>query len=200
MPEKDYKKAQFLLSAAKVNQLPEDSGTEVALVGRSNAGKSSVLNCMTHMKGLARVSKTPGRTQLINIFTLDDHRRIIDLPGYGFANVPLSVKEKWQQTVDAYIQHRESLKGLLLIMDVRHPLRPLDEQLLTYCDHAQLPVHILLNKADKLSNNAAHKVLESVKKQTQSHFAVSSQLFSAAHKTGLKILYILLDQWYGYPP
>lgn len=200
MPSKDYHQAQFLLSAAKINQLPPDQGTEVALVGRSNAGKSSVLNCLTQIKGLARVSKTPGRTQLINIFVLDDNRRIIDLPGYGFANVPISVKEKWQQTVDAYIQHRQSLKGLLLIMDIRHPLRPLDEQLLTYCDHARLPVHILLNKADKLSNNASHKVLEAVKKETKTYHAVSIQLFSAAEKTGLKTLYLQLDQWYGYSP
>src|SRR5690348_8440294 len=141
-----YQKAYFLLSVADVKQLPPDEGIEVAMVGRSNAGKSSVLNKITHSKNLARVSKTPGRTQLINLFVLDEKRRIVDLPGYGYAKVPLAAKLKWQKTVDTYIHHREALKGLVLVMDIRHPLRDLDLQLLEYCDHYALPVHILLNK------------------------------------------------------
>ncbi len=121
-----YQKAYFLLSVADVEQLPPDQGIEVAIVGRSNAGKSSVLNRITQSKGLARVSKTPGRTQMVNIFVIDDKRRLADLPGYGFAKVPLAAKLKWQETVDAYISGRECFKGLMLVMDIRHPMRDLD--------------------------------------------------------------------------
>src|SRR3990167_8544424 len=146
-----YQKAYFLLSAAAVEQLPPDTGIEVAIVGRSNAGKSSVLNCLTKQKGLARVSKTPGRTQLINVFVLDEERRLIDLPGYGFATAPAAAKAKWEKSIEDYFQKRNSLKGLVLIMDIRHPLKELDWQMLDYCEHANLAVHILLNKMDKLS-------------------------------------------------
>lgn len=194
-----YQKAHFVLSAADVKQLPPDVGIEVAIVGRSNAGKSSVLNKMTHSKGLARVSKTPGRTQLVNVFQLDEKRRIIDLPGYGFAKVPLAAKLQWQKTVDAYISGRESLKGLLMIMDIRHPLKDLDVQLLNYCDSRGLPVHILLNKADKLSRGAALKTLQEVKAALKDYRnAVTFQIFSALKGTGIKELHLLLDKWYEY--
>jgi len=194
-----YQKAYFLLSVAEVKQLPPDKGYEVAIVGRSNAGKSSVLNKVTQNKGLARVSKTPGRTQMINIFAIDDKRRLADLPGYGFAKVPLTAKLKWQKTVDAYIQGRESLQGLILVMDIRHPFKELDIQLLDYCEHRQLRVHILLNKVDKLSKNAVTKVLNEVKTiLTDYSTAVTYQTFSALKGIGIKDLHNLLDKWYLY--
>jgi GTP-binding protein len=196
-----YQKAYFLLSVAKLSQLPADTGKEVALVGRSNAGKSSVLNCLTKNKGLARVSKTPGRTQLINLFALDkdEERRIADLPGYGFANVPLSVKENWQKLVDGYVMQRKSLQGLILVMDIRHPFRPLDLQLLKFCSHHKLPLHILFNKADKLSRGAGLRVLQmSQSTLTEYDNSVTFQLFSALKKTGMEELHERLDEWYGW--
>lgn len=199
MSSSHYQKAHFLLSAAEIKQLPPDAGIEVAIVGRSNAGKSSVLNKMTHSKGLARVSKTPGRTQLVNVFGLDENRRIIDLPGYGFAKVPLAAKLKWQKTVDAYIGGRECLKGLILVMDIRHPLKDLDLQLLEYCDDRGLPVHVLLNKADKISRGAAGNTLQEVKATLKDYRnAISFQVFSALKGTGIQELHSLLDKWYEY--
>src|SRR5580698_7416711 len=123
MTKSHYQKAKFLLSVANLHQLPPDEGIEIAIVGRSNAGKSSVLNQLTQNKSLARVSKTPGRTQLINLFGLDASRRMADLPGYGFAKVPQAVKEQWQTLLDNYLRTRDSLRGLLLVMDIRHPLK-----------------------------------------------------------------------------
>jgi len=194
-----YQKAYFLLSVADVEQLPPDQGIEVAIVGRSNAGKSSILNKITMNKGLARVSKTPGRTQMVNLFVIDDKRRLADLPGYGFAKVPLAAKLKWQQTVDSYIGGRECLKGLILVMDIRHPLRDLDVQLLDYCDHNELPVHIVLNKADKLSKNDIAKTILAVKAAlTEYGNSVTFQVFSALKSTGIKELLAVLDQWYEY--
>lgn len=193
-----YQKAHFLLSVAEPKQLPPDEGIEVAIVGRSNAGKSSVLNRITQSKSLARVSKTPGRTQLVNVFEIDETRRIVDLPGYGFAKVPLAAKLKWQKTVDAYVTERESLKGLILVMDIRHPMRDLDIQLLEFCEHANLPVHILLNKSDKLSKNAISKTLFAVKAAlTEYNNSVTFQCFSALKGVGIKELYAVLDEWYN---
>lgn len=192
-----YQKAYFLLSVADVKQLPPDIGIEVAIVGRSNAGKSSVLNCLTQSKALARVSKTPGRTQHINIFVIDDQRRLADLPGYGYAKAPLHARQKWQQTIDAYLGMRESLVGLILVMDIRHPLKPTDLQLLDYCAYYQLPVHILLNKADKLSKGAASKTMQAVKSVlTGYHNSVNLQTFSALRGAGLAELRAILDKWY----
>lgn len=194
-----YQKAYFLLSVAETKQLPEDEGIEIAMVGRSNAGKSSVLNRVTQSKNLARVSKTPGRTQLINIFVLDDHRRLVDLPGYGFAKVPLSMKLKWQKLVDTYIQTRESLKGMVLVMDIRHPFKDLDLQLLEYCDERDLPVHLLLNKADKLSKNAIALCIRDVKKVIEQYQnKVTYQTFSALKGTGIIELHKQLDDWYQW--
>ena len=175
-----YQKAYFLLSAADVKQLPPDEGFEVAIVGRSNAGKSSVLNRITQSKNLARVSKTPGRTQLVNLFVIDDHRRLTDLPGYGFAKVPLAVKLQWEKTVNTYISTRECLKGLVVVMDCRHPMRETDVHLLSYCDQRGLPVHILLNKSDKLSRNVAINTMRSVETALKDYKnEISIQLFSA---------------------
>ncbi|HLB41912.1 MAG TPA: ribosome biogenesis GTP-binding protein YihA/YsxC [Gammaproteobacteria bacterium] len=192
-----YQKAYFLLSVADIKQLPPDKGIEVAIVGRSNSGKSSVLNRFTQNKGLARVSKTPGRTQHINIFVLDHHRRLIDLPGYGYAKAPLSAQKKWQKTVDAYIGTRKSLKGIVMIMDIRHPLAPLDCQLLDYANHQQLSVHILLNKADKLSKTAATTTLQQVKTLLKGYtHSVTVQVFSAFRGIGVEELRKHMDKWY----
>jgi len=194
-----YQKAYFLLSAATIKQLPPDQGKEVAIVGRSNAGKSSVLNTLTHNKQLARVSKTPGRTQLINLFALDDERRMIDLPGYGFAKVPEAIKQKWQKLVDNYITTRACLQGLILVMDIRHPFRPLDIQLLEFCNYHNLSVHILLNKADKLSKAAANRTLQNhLSALTVYHNSVTLQLFSALKGMGIDSLHQRLNEWYGW--
>lgn len=192
-----YQKAYFLLSVADVKQLPADKGIEVAIVGRSNAGKSSVLNKLTQSKRLARVSKTPGRTQHINVFVLDDERRLADLPGYGYAKAPLAAQKQWQKTIAAYFQQRKSLKGIVVVMDIRHPLTPLDDQLLSYCELQGLAVHILLNKADKLSKTAAANTLQKVKMAMKNYpYPVTLQIFSALKGVGVDELRKYLDKWY----
>lgn len=192
-----YQKAQFVLSAADLKQLPVDIGVEVAIVGRSNAGKSSVLNRLTKQKQLARVSKTPGRTQLINVFQITLDKRLIDLPGYGFAHVPAAVKRDWEELVSAYFEERESLKGVLLIMDIRHPMKPLDEHLIQYCAEREIKVHVLLNKQDKLSKSAAAKTYQTVKTALKAFGSdVTLQLFSAASGAGLIELEQQLNGWY----
>lgn len=148
----------FMLSAAKVDQCPDDEGFEVAFAGRSNAGKSSALNTLTHAS-LARTSKTPGRTQLLNFFKLDDDRRLVDLPGYGYAKVPIPLKLHWQRHLEAYLGGRESLKGLILMMDIRHPMTDFDLLMLDWAVASGMPMHILLTKADKLTYGAAKNTL-----------------------------------------
>lgn len=196
-----YAKAVFLQSAARVSQLPPDAGYEVAFAGRSNAGKSSALNCLTGIKGLARTSKTPGRTQLINLFSLDEERRLVDLPGYGYAKVAMSVKEEWQKHLAHYLEVRESLKGLVLLMDVRHPLKDLDVMILDWAIERMLPVHILLTKADKLSRSDAKNTVLKVRK----HYdllpdLISVQAFSSLKKEGVDVLIQKLNSWYQIQP
>lgn len=199
MIKNNYQQATFLLSVAALKQLPPDYGIEIAFVGRSNAGKSSVLNILTQNKNLARVSKTPGRTQHINLFKLDETRRIADLPGYGYAKVPPEIKAHWQKLLDTYLCTRESLKGLILIMDIRHPLKDFDHQLLFWCEKKNIPVHILLNKADKLSSSAIKTTQKFVTKEI-SHYTnpLSLQIFSCEKGTGSTELRILLDNWFAY--
>jgi GTP-binding protein len=201
MANPNYKTATFLLSAAKLTQLPPDRGIEVAFVGRSNAGKSSVLNQLTNNSKLARVSKTPGRTQQINIFVLDQNRRLIDLPGYGFAKVPDEIKIQWQKTLDAYLSTRECLTGLILVMDIRHPLMEIDCHLLNWASQGGLAVHILLNKADKLSNSAVKNTLMKVTKYIEAYpTPVTCQPFSALKKTGINELREVVNGWYDEKP
>lgn len=198
-----YTHATFLTSAAKISQLPADRGAEVAFAGRSNAGKSSALNVITHNKRLARTSKTPGRTQLINFFQLDEQRRLVDLPGYGYAKVPLEVKIRWQKTLAEYLQQRKSLKGVVLLMDIRHPFKPFDTQMLEWSIVNQLPLHILLTKADKLGYGATQTTLQQARKFLEkftTDFSTpfehpSIQLFSAFNSTGLKEVHTKLAQW-----
>ncbi len=199
MLDNPYTKATFLKSAALVKQLPEDTGIEVAFAGRSNAGKSSALNCLTNQRQLAKTSKTPGRTQLINVFTLDtEEHRLIDLPGYGFAKVSLKIKQEWQKNLENYLKVRESLKGLILLMDIRHPLKDLDTLLLDWALHESLPVHILLTKADKLSKSQANSTLLKVKNQykTIPKDLLTIQIFSATKKIGLPELIEHLNSWF----
>lgn len=186
MKHKTFPKTAFLTSAAKLSQLPSDEGAEIAFAGRSNAGKSSAINAITGVNGLAKTSKTPGRTQLLNVFTLDDKHRLVDLPGYGYAKVTEEIKRRWQELLEQYLTHRQSLRCLILVMDIRHPLKEYDQQMLQWSDHYQLPVHILLTKADKLSHGAALQTLNQVKK-TLATFSVSTtvQLFSSSKNTGL---------------
>jgi GTP-binding protein len=197
MTKPNYQNAQFLLSVANLHQLPSDTGIEIAIVGRSNAGKSSVLNQLTQNKNLARVSKTPGRTQLINLFTLDNQRRIADLPGYGYAKVPEEIKIKWQRLLSAYLRNRNCLHGLILVMDIRHPLKEFDQNMLVWCNEYDLPVHILLNKSDKLTQEKIKKTLQAINKELKKYSDKATvQVFSAVKNVGLEILKEKLDAWY----
>ena len=194
-----YHAAKYLLSAPDLRRCPPDEGGEVAFAGRSNAGKSSALNAITGQKSLARTSKTPGRTQLINFFGIDDQVRLVDLPGYGFAKVPEAMKRRWQQALGEYLEGRQSLRGLVLLMDCRHPLTDFDHQMLTWAAHTGLPVHILLTKADKLKRGAASTALLQVRKQLpELHPDATVQLFSALKLSGVDEARKQLDDWLGF--
>ncbi|MDA8561731.1 ribosome biogenesis GTP-binding protein YihA/YsxC [Gammaproteobacteria bacterium] len=196
MKKINYQKAEFLLSVANLSQLPPDEGYEVAIVGRSNSGKSTILNRLTQNKRLARTSKTPGRTQLINLFGIKDNHRIADLPGYGFAKVPQDIKEKWQKLLDNYLRTRECLRGLLLVMDIRHPLKDFDKKFILWSEQADIPVHIILNKCDKISFNKTKQTLMTVKEATSScPNKISLQSFSALNNIGIDELREKLDSW-----
>ncbi|QEY52987.1 ribosome biogenesis GTP-binding protein YihA/YsxC [Legionella longbeachae] len=196
MFENPYSKAVFLKSAARVSHLPDDSGYEVAFAGRSNAGKSSALNCLTGIKNLARTSKTPGRTQLINLFQLDEAHRLVDLPGYGYAKVALRVKMDWQENLAHYLEVRKSLKGLILLMDIRHPLKDLDVMMVDWALDRGLPVHILLTKSDKLSRSEIKNTVSKVRKYYElAQHLITVQSFSSLKKDGIGELIALLNQW-----
>lgn len=190
----DYRCAEFLTSAASVSQCPPDQGWEVAFGGRSNSGKSSAINALTGRPKLARTSKTPGRTQLLNFFVLSENQRLVDLPGYGFAKVPEAVRRAWSQQLETYLEQRQSLRGLVLLMDCRHPPAQFDLVLLGWAAAALMPVHILLTKADKLSRGAASNTLLKTRNQLGAD-GVSVQLFSALRGTGLDELRGVLDGW-----
>ncbi|OGT21152.1 MAG: YihA family ribosome biogenesis GTP-binding protein [Gammaproteobacteria bacterium RBG_16_57_12] len=193
---KIYNRAEFMLSAPTLAHAPADDGYEVAFAGRSNAGKSSALNVLTGIKGLARTSKTPGRTQLLNFFRLDDQRRLVDLPGYGYAKVPAQVKRDWQRELGHYLCQRRSLQGLVLIMDIRHPLTAHDTQMLDWCAQAGMPVHVLLSKCDKLKRGPAQNTLLAVRKSLAEKIpGATVQLFSALQHQGVEELRQRLGQW-----
>jgi len=197
MNRPQYNQATFLLSAPSMAELPADMGIEVAFIGRSNAGKSSALNTITGIKGLARTSKTPGRTQTMNLFVLDEDRRLVDLPGYGYAKVPLAVKHRWQKVLHEYLERRSSLAGLVLVMDIRHPLKETDQQYIEWATLSEVPVHILLTKADKLSRGAAVSTLQQVRNALQRYGTlVTSQIFSSHDRTGLEEVLSQLDSWF----
>ncbi len=191
-----YRSACFLTSAEKLSQCPEDEGFEIAFAGRSNAGKSSAINTLTDHRKLARTSKTPGRTQLINFFSLDEQRRLVDLPGYGYARVSEAQKLKWQQHLSEYLQSRKSLKGLVLVMDIRHPFQDYDLSLLEWAKGSNLAMHIILTKADKLKPNAARTQLFEVKKFLQeNNYPATFQPFSSLKKQGVKELALVMHRW-----
>ncbi len=195
-PRPNYRRVEFLTSAAKLSQCPPDEGWEVAFAGRSNAGKSSAINSLTRNRKLAKTSKTPGRTQLINFFRLSDSQRLVDLPGYGFAKVPQAVKQAWTKQLENYLQHRQSLRGLILLMDVRHPMQAFDQQMLAWALEASMPVHILLTKADKLKRGPAASALLKLRSQLEPYGELASaQLFSALKHSGHKELIEVLDAW-----
>jgi|SRR5690554_1090624 len=198
----NYQSARFLISAPTLVQCPADHGAEVAFAGRSNAGKSSAINTLTRQKSLARTSRTPGRTQLINFFSLgeDTTRRLVDLPGYGYAKVPEAVKREWQRHLADYLRGRHSLHGLVLVMDVRHPLTEFDQTLLGWADEQDMPVHILLTKADKLKSGAAKSALQQVRNQLREwEDLVTVQLFSSLKRQGVDEACAQLDIWLGAP-
>ena len=178
--------AQFEFGAARLSQLPSDSGNEVAFAGRSNAGKSSAINALTGRKQLAFVSKTPGRTQQINYYRVSAQRYLVDLPGYGFARVPASVQRAWQQVLSRYLQERRALRALVLIMDARHPMTELDKQMLSWFAQTGKPVLVLLTKADKLNRQEQVRTLRAVSQTLAAHYpACAAQLFSSVSKLGV---------------
>lgn len=179
--------AHFVTSAYHLDDLPPPAGAEIAFAGRSNAGKSSAINALANRSRLAFVSKTPGRTQLINFFRLGDKHYLVDLPGYGYAKVPAEIRQHWQQVLSVYLQTRMSLRGLVLIMDARHPLTPLDRQMLDWFLPAGRPVHILLTKADKLSRQQALAALRSVRSELETSYPnCTAQLFSSPKREGIE--------------
>jgi len=194
----NYNQARFLISVAEIEQLPADVGIEVAFVGRSNVGKSSALNALTRQKKLVYTSKTPGRTQLINLFSLSATQRLVDLPGYGYAKVAKKVKQQWEQLIDEYLTKRKCLRGLVLLMDIRHPLQEFDRQVLIWAKQINLPVHVLLTKADKLSRSAGMNALQKIRNEViKNNPATSIQLFSAVKSIGRDELRKILNQWFS---
>lgn len=190
-------KATFTLSAPDIRRLPADSGIEVAFAGRSNAGKSSALNTLTNQRGLARTSKTPGRTQLINIFEIAENKRLVDLPGYGFAKVPMEMKKKWQKALGEYLEKRECLKGLVILMDIRHPLKDLDMDLIQWAVDGELPVLALLTKSDKLSQGKVSGQVLAVRKELASLNAdIKVQAFSSLKRTGSEQADKVICDWF----
>ena len=191
-----YRQTAFLTSAAKLSQTPPDTGFEVAFAGRSNAGKSSAINTLCDQKTLARTSKTPGRTQLLNFFAVDEQRRIVDLPGYGYARVALDIKREWQGSLAAYLEGRDCLRGLMLVMDIRHPLKDYDLQMLHWASTIGLPVHALLTKADKLKKGPAGSTLLKVRAaMLKISPTFSAQTFSSLKHSGIEDAHAKLDEW-----
>lgn len=192
-----YQQAHFFQSSSAMVNLPAEKHYEVAFAGRSNAGKSSTLNTVCQQRSLARTSKTPGRTQLINFFALPAECYLVDLPGYGYAKVPDKVKLKWQRFIEEYLSQRKVLQGVVLVMDIRHPLKEFDELMLEWAVLNHLPVHILLNKSDKVKRGVASSTLLQVRKRLQYlALPLSVQTFSALKREGVSDLWQVLDGWF----
>ena len=190
-----FNNANFLTSATNLSQCPPDTGAEVAFCGRSNSGKSSAINALTRKKSLARTSKTPGRTQMINFFSINESCRLVDLPGYGYAKVPTAVKQHWEKHLDDYLRARSCLKGAILLVDIRHPIKEFDETMIDWCLQVELPLHILLTKADKLKTGAQQNSLLSLRQRLSQE--ISTQIFSAKDKKGLDLLEDKLREWFS---
>lgn len=193
-----YQQTRFILGTPDARRAPADEGVEVAFAGRSNAGKSSALNVLTGQRALARISKAPGRTREINFFEVQDGIRLVDLPGYGYAKVSRSMKQQWQRNISTYLETRQSLGGVIVLMDVRHPLKEIDQQILGWCHAANLLTHVLLTKSDKLKRGPAKAALLQTRKALQSlHPEATLQLFSAHTRDGAEELQRVLDEWLG---
>lgn len=196
-PVNPYRSAEFLLSVNNWSQLPHDDAIEVAFAGRSNAGKSSAINTISDIKSLCRTSKTPGRTQMINYFSIDPKHHLVDLPGYGYAKVPIKIKQHWQVLLERYLIERSSLRGVMMIMDVRRPLTEYDCLMLQWCQKADMSAHILLTKADKFKRGAAQNILLKVQRTLKTDYpGTTVQLFSALKKTGVDEAREVLNQWF----
>ncbi len=196
--EINFHGATFEQSAPSIRECPPESGAEVAFAGRSNAGKSSAINALTQNSKLARTSKTPGRTQLINFFRVGEAQKLVDLPGYGYAKVARSMKEQWQENLSEYLQKRECLRGLILLMDIRHPMQEFDTMMINWAVEIEMPVHILLTKADKLKRGPAQNTLFAVRKQMKEagvEDLVSAQCFSSLKRDGVEELKTQLTEW-----
>ena len=197
----NYHMTHFVLSAPDIRHLPSDAGIEVAFAGRSNAGKSSALNTLTQQKSLARISKTPGRTQLINLFEVEPGIRLVDLPGYGYAQVPEEMKRKWQRSLGEYLQMRNSLKGLVVLMDIRHPLKDLDQQMIQWAVDVGTPVMLLLTKADKLASGARQAQVKMVREAVKEFMGdIQVEAFSSPKKMGVDKLNDKLNTWFNEIP
>ncbi len=195
-----FQNATFYISAHKLSDLPPPAGVEVAFAGRSNAGKSSALNTLANHNRLAFVSKQPGRTQLINFFSLGNERFLVDLPGYGYAKVPEAMRKHWQLTLANYLSQRPCIGGLVLVMDCRHPLTPLDRQMLDWYSPSGKPIHALLTKSDKLSRQAANQTLQQVRKELEANWEnCSVQLFSSLKKQGVEEAEAVIGRWLFTP-
>ncbi|MDR5170251.1 YihA family ribosome biogenesis GTP-binding protein [Methylobacillus flagellatus] len=195
-----FQNATFHISAHKLSELPPPAGVEVAFAGRSNAGKSSALNTLANHNRLAFVSKQPGRTQLINFFSLGNDRFLVDLPGYGYAKVPEAMRKHWQLTLASYLSQRPCIGGLVLVMDCRHPLTPLDRQMLDWYSPSGKPIHALLTKSDKLSRQAANQTLQQVRKELEANWGnCSVQLFSSLKKQGVEEAETVIGRWLFTP-
>ena len=190
----NFSQTQFLTSASALSECPGDSEAEVAFAGRSNAGKSSAINSICSQSGLARTSKTPGRTQLINFFAIEPASYLVDLPGYGFAKVPLRVKNKWQKELEKYLSLRKPLVGLILLTDIRHPLKSFDQMMLDYCQTRNLALHILLNKSDKISKNMANQTIKKIESKIMAP-NLTIQLFSSLKGVGVDDARLRLADW-----
>ncbi len=193
-----YQNTHFITSAPDIRHMPADEGIEIAFAGRSNAGKSSALNRLTNQRSLAKTSKTPGRTQLINLFKVDENCHIVDLPGYGFAQVPLEMKKKWQKSLGEYLQKRECLKGLVVLMDIRHPMKDLDQQMIYWAVDSGIPVQVLLTKADKLKSGARKATLLKIRESSIGFGGdVQVDVFSSLKGIGVDQLRAKLDTWFA---
>jgi len=187
----------FLLSTPALQHAPPDTGNEVAFAGRSNAGKSSALNVLCNQKSLARTSKTPGRTQQLVFFTVAEQARLVDLPGYGYAKVNTKTRQEWQSLMESFLGQRQALRGIVLVMDIRHPLTDYDQQMLAWCRYHAMPVHILLTKADKLTFGAAKNVLLDVRRKLAELPDLGIQLFSATKRIGVEECRERIAAWLG---
>ncbi len=196
-----YHRCHFLLSTLNFNRDVPDEGYEIAFAGRSNAGKSSAINAITNRKSLARTSKTPGRTQQLVFFEVDPQRRLVDLPGYGYAKVSGQTQKHWRHALEHYLKSRRCLRGVFLVMDIRHPLTEFDRQMIQWCSYYELPLHILLTKADKLKYGPAKNTMLKIQKILTDHpFPVEVQLFSAPKRQGIEQAHSVLDRWFEMQP